>query len=89
MSEGLTTDGDSQFPTVGEVHLRLTTGWVLLLEVHVPVRLEGPVVADRRCNVLRFDFPNVSGYLPHGLLNRRLVRAALAIVISGGPEGTT
>ena len=44
--ELLSTYGHSQLPTMGEVHLRLTTWWMVLLEVYLPVRpVKGPVVA--------------------------------------------
>ena len=47
MPEGLTTYGDSQLGAVGEVHLRLTARWMLLLEVHLAVgSMKRPVVAD-------------------------------------------
>ena len=47
MSERLSTYGDSQLPTVGEVHVSLTTRWMVPPEVHLPVRtVESPIVAD-------------------------------------------
>ena len=47
MPEGLPTYGHPKPRTVGEVHLRLTSRRMILLEVHLPVRpVKCPVVAD-------------------------------------------